>query len=74
MSKRVRGVINPVKEIGKIAKENDVFFILDSISGAIVEELNMDEFNVDAVVSASQKGFSCPPRISNSNCKQRSTQ
>ncbi len=57
------GILNPVKEIGKIARENNIFFILDAISGAITEELDMEEFGVDVVVSASQKGFSCPPGL-----------
>jgi len=54
------GILNPVEEISKISKENGALFILDAISSAAIERLEMDNWGVDITVTASQKGFECP--------------
>jgi len=37
--------------------------IVDSISSAAIEKLDMDSWKVDVVVTASQKGLECPPGL-----------
>jgi len=54
------GVLNPVEEVAAAAKEYGVFFFLDAISSAGIEDIDMDGWGIDVVVSASQKGFECP--------------
>jgi len=57
------GVLNPVEDIGKITGELDIMFILDAISSAGIEELKMDQWGIDIVITASQKGLECPPGL-----------
>jgi aspartate aminotransferase-like enzyme len=53
-------VLNPVEEIAKIVKDHGALFILDAISGAVIEKLEMDKWGIDITVTACQKGFECP--------------
>jgi aspartate aminotransferase-like enzyme len=54
------GVLNPVREIGEILREHDAMFVVDAISSAGIEKLEMDNWSIDVTVSASQKGLECP--------------
>jgi aspartate aminotransferase-like enzyme len=57
------GVLNPVRELAQVAKERGSLFLVDAISSAAIERLDMDAWGVDAVVTASQKGFETPPGL-----------
>ena len=57
------GVRNPIKEISKYISK-DTLFIVDAVTSFGTIELNIDEWNIDAVYSCSQKGLSCPPGAS----------
>ncbi len=63
------GMLNPLKETAELVKEQDVLFFLDAISSAGIEELKMDAWGIDAVVTASQKGFECPPGLTIVTCR-----
>jgi aspartate aminotransferase-like enzyme len=54
------GILNPVYEVGEVLRGQDGLFILDAISSAGVEKLEMDAWSVDVTVTASQKGLECP--------------
>jgi alanine-glyoxylate transaminase/serine-glyoxylate transaminase/serine-pyruvate transaminase len=54
------GILNPVFEIANVAKKYGAMVILDAVSSAGIEELKTDVWGIDAVVTASQKGFECP--------------
>jgi alanine-glyoxylate transaminase / serine-glyoxylate transaminase / serine-pyruvate transaminase len=54
------GVLNPVKEVAKLAKKYDCEFFIDAIASGAVEEIKMDEWGIDGIATAPQKGFSCP--------------
>jgi aspartate aminotransferase-like enzyme len=56
-------VLNPAAEIGRVVKEQEALFILDAVSSAAIEKLEMDDWGIDVTVTASQKGFECPPGI-----------
>ncbi|OYD26941.1 aspartate aminotransferase-like enzyme [Mycoplasma testudineum] len=58
------GILNDIESIGNIAKKYNCLFFIDAVSGAIYNPLHMSKFNVDVLVSASQKGFRLPPGIS----------
>jgi aspartate aminotransferase-like enzyme len=59
------GVTNDIKTISSIIKSNsDALMIVDAISSLASEELRMDEWGIDVVVSASQKGLMTPPGLS----------
>ncbi len=57
------GMLNPLREIAAAAREVGVMVFVDAVSSAAVEELRMDEWGIDGVVSASQKGFESPPGL-----------
>jgi len=57
------GVRNPINEISQYITD-DIFFIVDAVTSLGTIELNVDEWNIDAVYSCSQKGLSCPPGAS----------
>ncbi|MBI2982765.1 MAG: alanine--glyoxylate aminotransferase family protein [Chloroflexi bacterium] len=57
------GVLNPLKEIAEVVRESGKLFLVDSISGAGAVEVEVDEWGIDVLVSASQKGWGAPPGV-----------
>ena len=51
------GVLNPVREIGKIAHDNGCVFIADTISTYGLIPMNIEEDNIDFCMSSAQKGL-----------------
>lgn len=59
------GALTDVKSIGKIVKNNpETLFIVDAVSGLLVEPFEMDKWGVDVAVTASQKALAIPPGLS----------
>ena len=58
------GVLQPLKEIGKLAKSYDALLVVDAVTTLGGEELRVDELGVDACYSCSQKCIGCPPGVS----------
>jgi aspartate aminotransferase-like enzyme len=58
------GVLNPVKEIGKVVREHGALLFVDAVSGLPGAPLEMDAWHCDVVFSGSQKAFMCPPGLS----------
>ena len=58
------GVVNDIRSLGKICKEHKTLLVVDAVSGSGVEELRADDWGVDVVISASQKGLMTPPGLS----------
>ncbi|MFA0759914.1 MAG: hypothetical protein PVTTEEND_000880 [Candidatus Fervidibacter sp.] len=56
-------VVNPVREIAKVVKERGALLLVDSVSGFGAMPLPMDEWQIDAVATASQKALMTPPGI-----------
>ena len=54
------GILNPLKEAAALAKKYDCEFFTDAIASAPAEEIKMDEWGIDGIVTASQKAFACP--------------
>ena len=57
------GVLIDLKPIGAIVRERGKFLVADAVSGLAVSPLEMDRWNVDTVVSGSQKGLMMPPGL-----------
>ncbi len=57
------GVLNPLKEIAEVVRDSGKLFLVDSISGAGASEVEVDEWGIDVLVSASQKGWGAPPGV-----------
>ena len=58
------GLTNPIEEVGQLAREHDAIFVVDAVTSAGSEEIRMDEWDVDVMVTASQKAIGGPPGIS----------
>lgn len=57
------GCLHDINSLGQITKETETLLVVDAISGLGADELRMDEWNVDAVVSCTQKGLMTPPGL-----------
>jgi 2-aminoethylphosphonate-pyruvate transaminase len=51
------GVLNPISEIGKIVHDNNCVFVVDTISTYALLPINIEEENIDFLMSSAQKGL-----------------
>ena len=51
------GVLNPIKEIGQMAHDNDAIFVVDTISTYGLLPIDIEEQNIDFLMSSAQKGL-----------------
>lgn len=58
------GVLTPVEEISRLAHEAGGLFVLDTVTSLGGCPVKIDDWNVDAVYSGTQKCLSCPPGLS----------
>jgi len=49
--------------VSQIARKVDAMVLVDAISSACLEELSIEHMGIDVVITASQKGFECPPGL-----------
>lgn len=57
------GVVNDIEAIGKVVSGTPAILVVDSISGAGALELRSDEWNIDVLVTGSQKALMTPPGL-----------
>ncbi|HBQ86927.1 MAG TPA: aminotransferase [Syntrophomonas sp.] len=57
------GVYNDLKAIRAAASHHPALFMVDAVSGLGAIDLQMDEWDLDVVVSGSQKAFMLPPGL-----------
>jgi alanine-glyoxylate transaminase/serine-glyoxylate transaminase/serine-pyruvate transaminase len=57
------GALNPLEEIGCIAKKHGVAFAVDAVSSAGIVPIGMKNYGIDLCAMASQKGFGAPPGL-----------
>ena len=58
------GVHYDMDLISKFCKKNHLFLIVDAISSFLADEFNMKAWDVDVMITGSQKALACPPGIS----------
>lgn len=58
------GVTNNIKALREAALDHPALFIVDAVSGLGAMELETDAWDLDVVVSGSQKAFMIPPGLS----------
>jgi aspartate aminotransferase-like enzyme len=58
------GVVNDIKNFGRICRANNRILVVDAIAGLGADELCMDEWQVDVACGAAQKALYCPPGLS----------
>ena len=54
------GVLIELDEIGKLVRSQNKFLVVDAVSGLAVSPLQMDQWQIDVVISGSQKGLMIP--------------
>ena len=57
------GVLNPLRELSRVAKERDKLVFVDAVSAMGAADIRVDEWKLDIVFSSSQKAFGIPPGL-----------
>lgn len=65
------GARQPIEALGKLCHETDTLLLADTVTSLGCIPLKLDEWEIDAVYSCSQKGLSCPPGISPISLSER---
>lgn len=60
LSSNVNGIIMPVKEIGKIAQEHELIFLVDAAQGAGCMKIDVEELNIGMLAFPGHKGLLGP--------------
>ncbi|KAF8327147.1 pyridoxal phosphate-dependent transferase [Cantharellus anzutake] len=70
------GVLSPVKSIAEIVQRvsPEILVIVDAVCAAASEEIRFDDWGIDVVITATQKGLSTPPGLSVLVASQRALQ
>ncbi|MCD6282733.1 alanine--glyoxylate aminotransferase family protein [bacterium] len=63
LSETSSGVLNPIKDLTEIAHAAGKLIIVDAISGLLAHPCPMDDWDLDVLISGSQKGFMMPPGV-----------
>lgn len=58
------GAKNDVKTLCQIIKEHGAISVVDGVTSVAAMDVKMDEWEIDVLVSGSQKGFMLPPGLS----------
>ena len=60
------GVLSDAEAIGKLVKRvsPETLVVLDGVCSVASEEIRFDDWSIDVVIGASQKGLSTPPGLS----------
>lgn len=64
-------VINDIEAVGKITEKYGRLLVVDAVSSLGCTPINMDQWGIDVVISASQKGLMCPAGLSVVGISQR---
>lgn len=57
-------IVNPIREIGRVARQHNIPFMVDAVSSLGGLPMRMDEWDIDLCASASQKCLGAPPGLS----------
>ena len=63
------GTINPIESIGKICRDKGILFHTDAAQAIGKIEINVDDLNIDFLVSSSNKCIEGVPGFSFALCK-----
>ncbi len=58
------GVAQPIEEIGKVMKNYDALFIVDTVSSLCGDAVDVDKYGIDVCFTGSQKCIAAPPGLS----------
>jgi aspartate aminotransferase-like enzyme len=57
------GALNDIQRFGAIAREHGAYLVVDGVAGLGADYCPQEEWNIDALVGASQKALMAPPGI-----------
>jgi alanine-glyoxylate transaminase/serine-glyoxylate transaminase/serine-pyruvate transaminase len=57
------GAWQPIEELGKLCHEFETLLVVDAVTSFGCVPLRLDDWQIDAVYSCSQKGLGCPPGL-----------
>ena len=57
-------LLNPVKEVGALAKKLNLRLIVDAVASVFVEEIEMTAWNIDTLICSTNKGLHSNPDLS----------
>lgn len=57
-------VVNPIEEVGKVVKDYDALFVVDTVSSLAGDTVKVDDYGLDICLSGSQKCIAAPPGMS----------
>jgi alanine-glyoxylate transaminase/serine-glyoxylate transaminase/serine-pyruvate transaminase len=57
------GAWQPIEELGKLCDEFDTLLLVDAVTSLGGAPLELDQWEIDAIYSGSQKCLSCPPGL-----------
>ena len=58
------GAWQPIEQLGKLCHEFGALLLVDAVTSLGCTPLRLDEWEIDAVYSCTQKGLGCPPGLS----------
>lgn len=57
------GVLQPLVEISRLAKQHEALFLVDTVTSLGGQEVAVDDWGIDICYSGTQKCISCPPGL-----------
>ena len=57
------GVLHPVRDLGEVTRGTDVLLVVDGISAVGISPCPMDAWDIDCLLTGSQKGLMLPPGL-----------
>jgi len=63
LNETASGIKNPVRALGEVAHKHGMLIVVDGISGLTAMPCPMDEWELDVVMTGSQKGLMLPPGL-----------
>lgn len=68
------GVLQPLEEISRLARESGALFLVDAVTSYCGVEVKVDEWGIDAIYSGTQKCLSAPPGLSPVSFSERAVE
>ena len=65
------GVVNDIEALAEVAAQHGTILVVDAVSGLGAVDLPQDDWEVDVVVSGSQKSLMCPPGLAFASVSDR---
>ncbi len=57
------GVLHPIQEIARLTRDRDTLLVVDGISAIGISPCPMDKWDIDCILTGSQKGIMLPPGL-----------